>query len=155
MQTTGHDQKDQMQEERLKERMGHIRHKILVMSGKGGVGKTTVAVNLAYELARRGNNVGILDVDIHGPNVPKMLGIEGKKLFGSEGMIEPIAAAPNLKAISISMLLKDADQPVIWRGPLKMSVIKQFLADVEWGELDFLIIDSPPEPAMSRSAFVS
>ena len=132
------------QDKRLKERMLKIKYKLIVMSGKGGVGKTTVAVNLAYGLAAKGNKVGILDVDIHGPNIAKMLGIEGEKLGGSESGIEPVAVSPNLKAISLSFLLEDKDQPVIWRGPLKMITIKQFLSDVNWGNLDYLIIDSPP-----------
>jgi len=132
------------QDERLKERMLKIKHKLIVISGKGGVGKTTVAVNLAYGLAVKGNKVGILDVDIHGPNIPKMLGIEGKRLMGSESGIEPIEVLPNLKAVSLALLLEDKDRPVIWRGPLKMITIKQFLADVNWGELDYLIVDSPP-----------
>lgn len=131
-------------EKRLKERMLKIKYKLIVMSGKGGVGKTTVAVNLAYGLATKGNKVGILDVDIHGPNIAKMLGIEGEKLGGSKSGIEPVRILPNLRAISLAFLLEDKDQPVIWRGPLKMITIKQFLADVNWGELDYLIVDSPP-----------
>ncbi len=132
------------QDKRLKERMSHLKHKIVVISGKGGVGKTTVAVNLSYGLALRGNRVGILDVDIHGPNIAKMLGIEERKLTGSDTGIEPIYVMPGLKAVSIAFLLEDKDQPVIWRGPLKMITIKQFLSDVNWGELDYLIVDSPP-----------
>ncbi|MCK4533320.1 Mrp/NBP35 family ATP-binding protein [bacterium] len=132
------------QEKRLRERMHKIKHKLIVISGKGGVGKTTVAVNLAYGLAIKGNKVGILDVDIHGPNIAKMLGIEGKRLVSSELGIEPFGVLSNLKVISLALLLEDKDQPIIWRGPLKMMTIKQFLADVNWGELDYLIVDSPP-----------
>jgi len=132
------------QDKRLNERMLSIKHKLIVMSGKGGVGKTTIAVNLAYGLAMKGYKVGILDVDIHGPNVAKMLAIEGKRLMGSESGIEPVEVLPNLKAVSIALLFEDKDQPIIWRGPLKMITIKQFLADVNWGELDYLIVDSPP-----------
>ncbi|MCK4463658.1 MAG: Mrp/NBP35 family ATP-binding protein [Candidatus Omnitrophica bacterium] len=132
------------QEKRLKDNLAKIKNKLIIISGKGGVGKTTVAVNLAYGLANKGKKVGILDVDIHGPNIAKMLGIEGKRLTGSESGIEPIEVLPGLKAVSIALLLENKDQPVIWRGPLKMITIKQFLADVNWGELDYLIVDSPP-----------
>ena len=132
------------QERRLKRNLSKIKNKLIVMSGKGGVGKTTVAVNLAYELALKGNKVGILDVDIHGPNIAKMLGIEERKLAGSKLGIEPVGVLPGLKAISLALLLESKDQPVIWRGPLKMLTIKQFLSDVNWGELDYLIVDSPP-----------
>jgi len=132
------------QENRLKERMSKIKYKLIVISGKGGVGKTTVAVNLAYGLAVKGHEVGILDVDIHGPNIAKMLGIEGERLVGLDSGIEPIEVLSGLKAVSLALLLENKDQPVIWRGPLKMITIKQFLADVNWGELDYLIIDSPP-----------
>jgi len=132
------------QDKRLKERMSCIKYKLIVLSGKGGVGKTTVAVNLAYGLAHKGKKVGILDVDIHGPDIAKMLGIEGKRLTGSESGIEPIEVLPGLRAVSLALLLENKDQPVIWRGPLKMITIKQFLADVNWGELDYLIVDSPP-----------
>lgn len=132
------------QDKRLKENLSKIKNKLIIISGKGGVGKTTTAVNLAYGLASKGKSVGILDIDIHGPNIAKMLGIEGKKLEKSDLGIEPIMVIPKLKTISISFLLDNPDQPVIWRGPLKMTVIKQFLSDVNWGELDYLIIDSPP-----------
>ncbi len=132
------------QERRLKEHISCIKYKIVVISGKGGVGKTTVAVNLAYGLAIEGNKVGILDVDIHGPNVAKMLGIEERKLKASKLGIEPVEITPNLKVVSLALLLENKEQPIIWRGPLKMMTIKQFLADVNWGKLDYLIIDSPP-----------
>ncbi|MBN3038242.1 MAG: Mrp/NBP35 family ATP-binding protein [Candidatus Omnitrophica bacterium] len=132
------------QEKRLTERMLNIKYKLVVMSGKGGVGKTTVAVNLAYGLAARGKKTGILDVDIHGPNIAKMLGIEGGKLISSGLGIEPVEVIPGLKAVSLALLLENKDQPVIWRGPLKMITIKQFLSDVNWGELEYLIVDSPP-----------
>ena len=138
------DQERVDQEKRLQERMACIKHKLIVISGKGGVGKTTTAVNVAYGLAGRGKKVGILDVDIHGPNIAKMLGMEEKRLTGSESGIEPIVVFPGLKAISLAFLLEDKDQPVIWRGPLKMITIRQFLADTNWGELDYLIVDSPP-----------
>ena len=136
--------KELEQDKRLEENLSKIKNKLIVISGKGGVGKTTVAVNLAYGLAIRGKKTGILDVDMHGPNIAKMLGIEGKKLVAFDSGIEPIAVAPNLKAISLALMIRDQDQPIIWRGPLKMITIKQLLADVNWGELDYLIVDSPP-----------
>ena len=133
------------QEERLRINMDKIRHKIIVMSGKGGVGKTTVAVNLAYALSQSGAKVGIVDTDIHGPNIAKMLGIEKETIGGTEmGRLKPIEVRPNLKAVSMALLGYDTDRPIIWRGPLKAGVIKQFLADFEWGELDYLVVDSPP-----------
>jgi Mrp family chromosome partitioning ATPase len=134
----------QEQDERLKIKMAGIKNKILVMSGKGGVGKTTVAVNLAYGLVAQGFNVGLVDVDIHGPNVAKMLGIEQEQIVGSAGSLEPVSVFPNFKVISLALLGHDRDQPFIWRGPVKMGVIKQFLADTNWGELDYMIIDAPP-----------
>ncbi|RLG25460.1 ATP-binding protein [Methanosarcinales archaeon] len=132
------------QKKRLKERMGKVKHKIMVMSGKGGVGKTTVAVNLALTLAAKGYEVGIMDADIHGPNVPKMLGIEDEQPDVSEEGIIPFFVPPRVKVMSIAFLLQDKDTPVVWRGPLKMGVIKQFLTDVLWGDLDCLIADLPP-----------
>jgi len=132
------------QKERIREKMSQIKYKVLVMSGKGGVGKTSVAVNLSYGLSLSGNNVGILDVDLHGPNIAKMLGIEQKSLFGMESGIEPVEVIPRLKAVSLALTGFDVDQPIIWRGPMKTAAIRQFLGDVNWGELDYLIIDSPP-----------
>ncbi|MDP8218284.1 MAG: Mrp/NBP35 family ATP-binding protein [Candidatus Theseobacter exili] len=132
------------QEKRLKKKLAIIKNKIIVISGKGGVGKTTVSVNIAYGLALKGYKVGLLDVDIHGPNIAKMLGVEDEKLIGSDLEIEPVSVLPGLKAVSIAMMLEYRDQPIIWRGPLKMITIKRFLSDVNWGELDYLIVDSPP-----------
>ncbi|MGI6098874.1 MAG: P-loop NTPase [Lentisphaerae bacterium] len=121
-----------------------IHHKILVMSGKGGVGKSTVAANLAISLALQGRRVGLMDVDIHGPSIPKMLHLEDVEVGANEqGWIQPVELA-GVKMMSIGLLLRDRDAAVIWRGPLKMSAIKQFLEEVEWGELDYLIIDAPP-----------
>jgi len=114
------------------------------MSGKGGVGKSTVATNLALSLSMNGAEVGLLDVDINGPDIPKMLNIEDEKLIADENGIIPIILPPHLKVMSMAFLLKDRDTPVIWRGPLKMQVIHQFLGDVVWGNLDYLIIDLPP-----------
>jgi len=132
------------QEKRLKEKMSQVKHPLIVMSGKGGVGKSTVAVNLAYALSLSGNSVGILDIDLHGPNIAKMLGIEKQSIFAFEFGIEPVEVSENLKAVSIALTGYDADQPIIWRGPMKAAVIRQFLADVNWGALDYLVIDSPP-----------
>jgi len=134
-----------IQQEKIRENIEKISHKLLIISGKGGVGKTTVATNLAFSLALRGKKVGLLDVDIHGPNIPKMVGVEGEKLSAlPDGRIEPIFVPPGVKVVSVSPLLRNSDTPVIWRGPLKMKLISQFLSDVEWGELDYLIVDSPP-----------
>jgi Mrp family chromosome partitioning ATPase len=132
------------QDKRLKENLSRIKQKILVLSGKGGVGKTSVAVNLAYALSLAGKWTGILDVDIHGPNIAKMLGIEHAKLTVSTDGLQPVEVAENLKAVSISLVLDNPAEPIIWRGPLKMVTIKQFLSDVHWGTLDYLIVDSPP-----------
>jgi len=128
----------------IAERMKLVRHKIAVMSGKGGVGKTTVSVNLATALAWRGYQVGILDADIHGPDVPKMLGLEGARMGGGETGLIPVIGPLNIRVVSMEFLLQTADTPVIWRGPLKMRVIDEFLSRVEWGELDHLIVDLPP-----------
>jgi Mrp family chromosome partitioning ATPase/predicted Fe-Mo cluster-binding NifX family protein len=129
---------------KLRSRLELIKHKVLVLSGKGGVGKSTVAVNLAVALAAAGKKVGLLDIDLHGPSVPKMLGIEGMPLHGGDKSIKPFVVGENLLVMSIGFLLRGNDEAVIWRGPLKMGVIKQFLADVEWGPLDYLVVDSPP-----------
>lgn len=126
------------------ERMKRIKHKIVVMSGKGGVGKSTVAVNLATALAMRGHQVGILDADIHGPNVPKMLDVEGERMMGSEIGLTPVLGPLNIRIASMGLFIQDPDTPIIWRGPLKMRVISELLSNVTWGELDFLIIDLPP-----------
>ncbi|MBN2686264.1 MAG: Mrp/NBP35 family ATP-binding protein [Pontiellaceae bacterium] len=130
-------------QEKINARMAHIQHTICVLSGKGGVGKSTVAVNLATALAESGKKVGLLDVDIHGPSVPTMLGLKPQPLMGSEDSIEPVVAG-GLKVMSVGFISKSEDDAFIWRGPMKMGVIKQFLGDVEWGELDYLIIDCPP-----------
>lgn len=127
----------------LKLAMGRIRKKIVILSGKGGVGKSTVAVNIALALSAAGKQVGLLDVDIHGPSVPKLLNLHGQKTTADDNMIQPLRVG-NLKAMSIGLLLEHPDQALIWRGPMKMSVIKQFLEQVDWGELDFLVIDAPP-----------
>ena len=129
--------------QQLDERMRLIRHKIVVLSGKGGVGKSTVAANIAVSLALSGKKVGLLDVDFHGPSIPKMLKLEGARATLENECIKPIDKA-GLKVMSIGFMLRDLDDAVIWRGPMKMNVIKQFLKDVDWGKLDYLVIDSPP-----------
>jgi len=127
--------------------MGAIGKKFMVLSGKGGVGKSSVAVNLAATLASRGKKVGILDADIHGPNIPKMLGVEDKRPMAAPGPVDgilPIAATDSLRVMSIGFFLDSKDSAVIWRGPMKHGLIKQFLGEVYWGELDYLIMDLPP-----------
>src|SRR4030042_964826 len=131
-------------EERLESNLSHIKRRVLVMSGKGGVGKSTVSANLAVALSMDGFNIGLLDADIHGPNLPKMLGIESKHVEGTERGMIPVEVFQNLKVISMAFFIGDRDNPVVWRGPLKHNAISQFLGEVEWGNLDFLIIDLPP-----------
>lgn len=125
-------------------RMSKIKHKIAVMSGKGGVGKSTVAVNLAAAFAKKGYKTGIMDSDVHGPNVPKMFGVEGKSLKFDKNGIIPIETEEGIKIMSVGFFLSSQDTPVIWRGPAKTGVIRQFLAEVTWDDLDILIIDNPP-----------
>ncbi len=135
------------QEQRLKTKMSKIKHKIAIISGKGGVGKSTVTVNLAASFALHGHEdkVGVLDADIHGPCVPKMLGLKGQKLIGGPGgMLFPVTGQQGIKVVSMDFLLPNDEAPVIWRGPLKMRIIQQFLSDIVWGDLDFLFIDLPP-----------
>jgi Mrp family chromosome partitioning ATPase/predicted Fe-Mo cluster-binding NifX family protein len=140
------DKRRQMQAEQdqIRRRVRQIKHQILVFSGKGGVGKSTVAVNLAVSLALSGRRVGLLDIDIHGPSIPKILSLEGEVIQAVGNMILPIDMVQNLKVMSIGFLLRGSDDAVIWRGPMKYQMIKQFLKDVDWGDLDFLIVDSPP-----------
>jgi len=132
-------------DQRLADALAAIRTKLVVMSGKGGVGKSTVAAYLALGLAARGNQVGLMDVDLHGPSIPRILGLEGHATVNEdEGVIVPTPYGPRLRAISVEMLMPDKEASVIWRGPLKIGVIRQFLSDVVWGALDYLVIDSPP-----------
>jgi ATP-binding protein involved in chromosome partitioning len=132
------------QEVNIVERMSKIKHKIAVMSGKGGVGKSTIAVNLAAAFAKKGYKTGIMDADVHGPNVPKMFNVEGKHLLFDNKGIKPIETSQGIKVMSVGFFLSSLDSPVIWRGPMKTGVIKQFLSEVNWGDLDLLIIDNPP-----------
>jgi Mrp family chromosome partitioning ATPase len=134
----------QEQDKRIAEQLSQIKHTFLVMSGKGGVGKSTIAVNLAVALADRGYSVGLMDVDLHGPSTVKMLGLEGEPVNMAEQHLMPIPYSEKLKVVSMAALLEDRDMAVIWRGPLKIGAIKQFISDVLWGELDYLFIDSPP-----------
>ncbi len=129
---------------KVEKNLKKIKNRLLVFSGKGGVGKSTVSANLALALSRLSKEVGLLDVDIHGPNLALMLGVDGKRLDVSSAGIKPVLVNDHLKLVSMSFVLQDPDLPVIWRGPMKMKAIQQFLGDVEWGELDWLIIDSPP-----------
>ena len=134
-----------MWEERTKisENMERVKHKIIVMSGKGGVGKSTVAANLAVALGKE-RDVGVVDVDITGPDVPKLLGVEDVKLLAGEDGIEPAVTYHDVKVMSMAYFAQTKDQAVIWRGPLKMKAINQMLGDVHWGELDYLLVDLPP-----------
>jgi ATP-binding protein involved in chromosome partitioning len=128
----------------LEENVRGIDHKIMVMSGKGGVGKSSIAANIAVGLSLKGKQVGLMDIDIHGPSIPKMVGLEGVPLKQTEVGLLPVEYSSNLKVMSIGFLLRDQKDAVIWRAPLKHSLIKQFLTDVNWGKLDYLIVDCPP-----------
>ena len=132
------------QKAKVERSLRKIKNKFIVMSGKGGVGKTSTSVNLSIVLADRGFKVGILDVDLHGPDVPRMLGIKDILNINADHRLIPASVSENLKAVSIESLMPKKDDAIIWRGPLKYSAIQQFIGDVAWGELDFLIIDSPP-----------
>ena len=134
------------QEQKLRAKMSKVRHKIAVISGKGGVGKSTVAVNLAVALAMHGHadHIGILDADIHGPSVPRMLGLTGQRLRVGPSGAFPASGTLGIKVVSMDFLLPDENAPVIWRGPLKMTAIRQFLSEIVWGDLDILLIDLPP-----------
>jgi ATP-binding protein involved in chromosome partitioning len=128
----------------IKRSLQKIRNKLMVMSGKGGVGKTSTAVNLSLALAKKDYKVGVMDVDLHGPDVPRMLGLTGMPEINQNKKLNPMSCSKNLTAISIESFIPSKDDAVIWRGPLKFSAIRQFIGDVDWGDLDFLIIDSPP-----------
>ncbi len=145
-QMTPEQQKQMIEQEiKLSRNLGQIKYKISVMSGKGGVGKSTVAANLAETFQKLGFSTGILDADIHGPNIPKMLGLEGEDLFINENRnMVPVEAPSGLKVMSMAFMLDSIDTPIIWRGPQKSGSIKQLIAEVEWGPLDVLIIDNPP-----------
>ena len=136
----------QIQDAEIRDRLSHIKNKILVMSGKGGVGKSSVAAYLSIALAKKGYRVGLMDIDLHGPSIPRLLGLNGHIQPSSHpGKAIPIDFMPNLQVISIESLMgEDKDRATIWRGPLKIGVIRQFISDIEWSDLDYLVIDSPP-----------
>ena len=129
---------------KLKENLGRIRHKLVVLSGKGGVGKSSIASNLAAGLALSGSRVGLLDVDVHGPSIPRLFGLENSRPAVQDKKLLPLIWNSNLKIMSLGFLLQNREESVIWRGPVKMGLIRQFLEDVDWGELDYLIVDCPP-----------
>ncbi len=126
--------------------LGKIKNKILVMSGKGGVGKSTVSTNLALGLANRGYKVGLMDVDLHGPDICRMLNLTDRipDRQSKNDLLPPMQYSDNLKVISLEYMMENRDDPIIWRGPLKIQAIRQFIADMDWGELDYLVIDAPP-----------
>jgi Mrp family chromosome partitioning ATPase len=132
------------QEEEIKNVLSKIKNKFIVMSGKGGVGKSFVAAHLAVGLAKKNYKVGLLDIDVHGPSIPKILGLDKERFFTLDNKISPISFSKNLKVISIGFLLRSEELALIWRGPMKTNLIKQFISEVVWNELDYLIIDSPP-----------
>ncbi len=138
------DLKIQLQDRQISSTLGRIRFKLFVMSGKGGVGKSSVSVNIAAALAAKGYKVGLIDVDIHGPSVPRLLGLKGQLETDKGSQVKPKRYNDNLHVVSMESLLLDPDQAVLWRGPMKTSAIRQFISDVHWGELDFLVVDSPP-----------
>ena len=140
--STGHADSEEL-DQAVNETLSKIKHKVLVFSGKGGVGKSTVSANLALSLARNGAKVGLLDIDFHGPTIPVLFGLQGyKSIQGRDGML-PYENG-NLKVMSIPFLVGEDNSAMIWRGPMKMNIIKQLLGYVQWGELDYMIIDSPP-----------
>ena len=133
-----------VQDQKINEFLNNVKHTLLVMSGKGGVGKSTVAANIATFLSEAGLSVGLLDVDMHGPSIAGLMGLTGLPLNTIGERIQPYLVNENLKVVSVQGFLQNPDHAVIWRGPLKIGVIRQLLADVDWGALDYLIIDSPP-----------
>jgi Mrp family chromosome partitioning ATPase len=139
-----HNMAQKIQDQTIESTLKKIKNKLLVMSGKGGVGKSSMAANIAVGLSNRGFKVGLMDVDLHGPSIHGIMGIEGLLEITNEKLVIPKAFNDNLKVVSMQSLMQEADQAVIWRGPLKNGVIRQFIADMQWDELDYLIIDSPP-----------
>ncbi len=135
---------EEFMDEKLKKALSKIKHKIVILSGKGGVGKSSIATNIAVGLSLKGKKVGLMDVDVHGPSIPRLLKLEGARPeVGANGMY-PIPWSKNLSVISLGFLLPSKEDSVIWRGPLKMGMIRQFISDVVWGPLDYLVVDCPP-----------
>ena len=132
------------QDKLILDRLARVGRKILVMSGKGGVGKSTVAAYLALLLSKKGNKVGLMDVDLHGPSIARLMKVEGGFDLSRQGVVKPYAFSEYLSIVSLAMMLGEKDMAVIWRGPMKISAIRQFVSDIEWGDLDFLLVDSPP-----------
>lgn len=137
-------QEREKQEKAIKKNLNQINHVIVVLSGKGGVGKSTVSANLSLTLAQQGKKVGLLDSDMHGPTIPTMLGLKDTRITQSPDGLRPIQATENLKVLSMGFLIKNQDDAIIWRGPMKMGAIRQLIGDFNWGALDYLIIDLPP-----------
>lgn len=142
----GHDDNHKRQDAEIKVCLGHIKNKILVMSGKGGVGKSSISAYLSLVLAKKGYRVGLMDVDLHGPSIPRLLGMKGNvRPSSNAGKGIPVSFLPNMHVISIETLMgENKDTATIWRGPIKIGVIRQFISDIEWSDLDYLIIDAPP-----------
>jgi len=132
------------QDKLIVDRMARVGRKILVMSGKGGVGKSTVAAYLALLLSKKGKKVGLMDVDLHGPSIARLMNVEGGFDLSQKGVVKPYTFSDHLCIVSLDMMLGEKDMAVIWRGPMKISAIRQFVSDIEWGDLDFLVVDSPP-----------
>jgi Mrp family chromosome partitioning ATPase len=132
------------EERAIRETLARIKHTYLILSGKGGVGKSTVAVNLAVALSRRNLSVGLLDIDLHGPDVARMLGLRGTLAVDHDKKMVPFPYSASLKLVSIEHMLRETEKAVIWRGPLKRRAIRKFISDVQWGDLDYLIVDAPP-----------
>ena len=141
--TPGDLERDQ-QDKMIEANLARVGRKILVMSGKGGVGKSTVASYISLLLSAKGYKVGLLDVDLHGPSIPRLMNVQGGFDMPEEGVVRPYRFSENLSIVSLEMVLGDKDAAVIWRGPLKISAIRQFISDIDWGDLDYLIVDSPP-----------
>ena len=133
------------QQARIDRNLSKIKNRIAIVSGKGGVGKSTITAGIAYNLAKKGNSVGVLDADVSGPNIPHLMDVENERITGSaDGMMLPVITDDGIKIASVESLIEASDSPVVWRGPMRSSLINQFLADMQWGDLDFLMVDLPP-----------